>query len=59
MATGTLGAPPRPERARAERRTGPLTLGHDLPCPWCSHSHHFLPCEDCSCPPHEHYPGEV
>ena len=42
-----------------ERSVAPIAMGHDLPCPWCGHSHHFVPCEDCACPAHEHYPGEV
>lgn len=31
----------------------------DLPCPWCDHVHHFLPCDDCDCQPHPAYPGEA
>jgi hypothetical protein len=42
-----------------DRSGSPITMGHDFPCPWCGHSHHFLPCDDCPCPAHEHYPGEL
>lgn len=35
---------------------GSAPLGHDMPCPWCGHVHHWLVCDDCGCPPH-HYPG--
>lgn len=33
-------------------------IGHDVPCPWCGHSHHFLPCDTCPCEPHPFYPGD-
>jgi len=59
MATAAPAAPPRAAVDRVDRSATPIVIGHDLPCPWCGHSHHFLPCEDCSCPAHEHYPGEV
>ncbi len=35
-----------------------MSTGRDMPCPWCKHVHHFLPCEECDCPPHPQYPGE-
>ena len=59
MATATFAAAPATTGVRVDRSATPVAMGHDLPCPWCGHSHHFLPCEDCSCPAHEHYPGEV
>lgn len=36
-----------------------MPTGHDQPCPWCEHVHHYLPCEDCACPPHQYYPGDM
>jgi hypothetical protein len=59
MATATLAAPPRVTVVRVERAGLPAAMGHELPCSWSGHSHHFVACEDCSCPAHEHYPGEL
>jgi len=59
MATATLAAPPRVAVVRVERAGLPAAMGHDLPCRWCGHCRHFVACEDCSCPAHEHYPGEL
>lgn len=58
MATAQLVPRPR-ATAGGDGRATQVTLCHDPPCPWCSHSHHFLPCDDCSCPAQKHYPGEI
>lgn len=62
MGTAALASPPRVAVVRVERverAHQPVVMGHDLPCPWCGHCHHFVACEDCLCPAHEHYPGEL
>lgn len=61
MATATRCSAPLVRTAAVrdeELGTTPIITGHDLPCPWCGHSHQFLPCEDCACPPHKNYPGQ-
>lgn len=59
MATAAIVAPAQVTVVRAERTGLRSAMGHDLPCPWCGHGHHFVACEDCTCPAHEHYPGEL